>query len=274
MKTTEAMKSRRSVRTFDGNPLRPEDARKILAFAQSVQNPYGIPIEWKILDAKEYGLSSPVIVGTDTYMAGKMKRVPHAEEAFGYAFEMTVLYAEALGIGTTWIAGTMNRDAFEKAMELADDEVMPCVSPLGYPAKKMSLREAMMRKGVKADVRISFNKLFFDGSADTALTREKAGNLAAVLDAVRLAPSAVNKQPWRAVVCGEHVHFYECPSKGYVAENGWDIQKIDMGIALCHFDLAAKENGLDVSFAIKDPGLSMPAMQYIASFSVKQQGSC
>ena len=146
----EMIKKRKSVRTFDGTALRPEDARKILAFAEKADNPYNVPISWKLLNAGQYGLSSPVVVGTDVYMAGKTARVPHAEEAFGYSFEKIVLFAESLGVGTTWIAGTMNRDAFEKASALAPDEVMPCVSPLGYPAKKMALRESLMRKGVKA----------------------------------------------------------------------------------------------------------------------------
>ncbi len=129
----EAIQKRRSVRTFDGNPLKEEDAQKILDYANAVANPYNISVEWRLLDAKKEGLNSPVIVGTDTYIAGKMSRVPHAEEAFGYAFEKIVLFAEALGVGTTWIAGTMNRDAFERAMKIIGDEVMPCVSPLGYP---------------------------------------------------------------------------------------------------------------------------------------------
>ena len=145
MKILDVMRSRRSVRTFDGNALRPEDAQKIMDFAEKAETPYGIPIVWKLLDAKKDGLSSPVIVGTDAYIAVKMRKIPHAEEAFGYMFEKIVLFAESLGIGTTWIAGTMDRAAFEKAMDLAEDEVMPCVSPLGYPAKKMSLRELKCR---------------------------------------------------------------------------------------------------------------------------------
>ncbi|MBQ2348800.1 MAG: nitroreductase, partial [Clostridia bacterium] len=40
--------------------------------------------------------------------------------------------------------------------------------------------------------------------------------LAGLLEAVRLSPSAVNKQPWRAVVSGSEVYFYESRSKGYV----------------------------------------------------------
>ena len=269
MTIMEAIKRRRSVRTFDGTALKAEDRKKLMDFAHEAANPYDIPITWKILDAGEHGLTSPVIVGTEVYMTGKLHRVPYAEEAFGYSFEKIVLYAESLGIGTTWIAGTMNRDAFENAMELSDDEVMPCVSPVGYPAKKMSVRETLMRKGVKADSRLKFSELFFDGSFDEALTEEKAGKLKDVLEAVRWAPSAVNKQPWRAVVSGDKVHFYEKPSKGYVSENGWDIQKIDMGIALCHFELAAKECGLDISFEISEP--EIPAredMHYIATFHV------
>ena len=270
MKISETIKKRRSVRTFDGTKLREEDAQAIMECAKNVENPYAIPITWELLDAGEYGLSSPVIVGTDTFIAGKMRRVPHAEEAFGYSFEKIVLFAESIGVGTTWIAGTMNRDAFERARALDPGEVMPCVSPVGYPAKKMSIREAMMRKGVKADSRYGFEELFFDGGFETPLTEEKAGVCKDALEAVRLAPSAVNKQPWRVVVCGNKAHFYEKRSKGYVSGDGWDIQKIDMGIALCHFELAARECGLDVTFEIADPELRLgDDTLYIASYVLK-----
>ena len=256
MTILEAVRSRRSVRTFDGAAHLPEDQQKLHHSAGKADNLYELPIEWRILDAKVYGLSSPVIVGTETYLSGKLRRVPHAEEAFGYSFEKVVLYAEALGIGTTWIAGTMNRTAFEQAMELSGDEVMPCVSPIGYPAKRMSVREAMMRKGVKADSRMAFGELFFDGSFERPLTKDGAGALFEALEAVRL-----------AVLCGGKVHFYEKQSKGYVSDDGWDLQKIDLGIALCHFALASKECGQTVSLELVDPGLSVPEnVQYIATF--------
>lgn len=270
MKILDIMRSRRSVRTFDGEALRPEDAERITEYAETAGNPYGIRITWKLLDAKKDGLSSPVIVGTDAYIAGKMQEVPRAEEAFGYAFEKIVLFAESLGIGTTWIAGTMDRSAFEKAVELAPGEVMPCVSPLGYPAKKMSIRESMMRKGIKADTRLRFEELFFDGTFDMPLAEDKAGKLAEALEGVRLAPSAVNKQPWRVVVCGDKAHFFEKRTRGYVSPDGWDIQKIDMGIALCHFELAANESGLKVSLDTEDPGIPMPQdTVYTATFTVQ-----
>ncbi|MBQ7688647.1 MAG: nitroreductase family protein [Clostridia bacterium] len=263
------MRSRRSVRTFDGEPLRAEDADKILAFAQKVENPYDLPIAWQLLDAKKDGLSSPVIVGTNAYIARKMTRAPHAEEAFGYTFEKVVLFAESMGVGTTWIAGTMDRQAFERAVRLGENEVMPCVSPLGYAAKKMSLRETMMRKGIRADSRLDFGELFFRASFNAPLSPENAGELAAALEAVRLAPSAVNKQPWRVVLIEDKAHFYLKHSRGRIAEGGWDIRKIDVGIALCHFELAASQYGKRVSFEISDPGVAAGEdTEYIASYAI------
>ena len=269
MSMQELIRSRRSVRTFDGRPLREEDAAAILAFAGKVENPYELPIEWKLLDRKSDGLTVPVVAGTDAYIAGKMRRAAHAEEAFGYTFEKVVPFAQSLGVGTTWIAGTMDRKAFEKAMRLAENEVMPCVSPLGYPAEKMSLRETMMRKGVKADSRLDFEKLFFDASFDKALSAEKAGDLRLPLEMLRLVPSAVNGQPWRVVRCGDCVHFYDKRGRG-MAGDGWDIQKIDMGIALCHFELGAVESGLRPVMFEEDPGLpGQGGLIYIASFRLE-----
>lgn len=266
MHTMEMILRRRSVRTFSASP-RQEDVDRIMAFAATVENPYGLPIEWKALSAKENRLSSAVIVGTDTFIAGKIKKAPHAEEAFGYAFEKVLLCAEALGLGSTWIAGTMDRSAFERAMALDAGEVMPCVSPLGVPSEKMSLRETMMRKGIRADSRFDFDSLFFSGSFDAPLTPEAAGDLREVLELVRRAPSAVNKQPWRAVVADGVVHFYEKRSKGYVNETGWDLQKIDMGIALCHFAMGMEQQGRQAVLTVAAPGLSLPPeTYYIASY--------
>ena len=198
-----------------------------------------------------------------------MRRAAHAEEAFGYTFEKVVLFAQSLGVGTTWIAGTMDRKAFERAVCLNENEVMPCICPLGYPAEKMSLRETMMRKGVKADSRFDFEKLFFDGSFDKPLSAENAGELRLPLEMVRLAPSAVNAQPWRIVHCGDCVHFYEKRGRGMASE-AWDIQKIDMGIALCHFELGAIESGLRPALHLEAPGIpDRDGLIYIASFRIE-----
>ena len=262
---TEHIRNRRSVRTYDGRELEKNDIEKLTAFAQKIENPFKIPVDFKLRSAKEYGLNCPVVVGTDLFVGGKIKCTENASVAFGYSFEMLVIYAQSIGIGTVWLGGTMNRSAYEEAMELDGNEIMPCASALGYPAKKMSLRESMMRKGVKADERLPFEELFFDGSFDKPLSKDNAGIWLDALEMVRLAPSAVNKQPWRVFVTDNAVHFYLKRSKGFARTEKLDMQMIDIGIALCHFDLTAKENDLNIVFEQNDPKLESDA-EYIASF--------
>lgn len=269
--TIQLIRERRSVRTFDGGVVSLEDREKLRTFADGIENPYGIPVEFRFLSAKEQGLTCPVVTGTDLYVGAKVRKAPHMEEAFGYSFERFVLYARSLGIGTVWLGGTMDRKAFERAMDLEGEERMPCASPLGYPAAKMSLKESAMRLAIKADERVPFESLFFSGSFDVPLTAEKAGNLARVLETVRWSPTAANKQPIRAVVTEKAVHFYVKHSKGFVSDRAGDMQKIDLGIALCHFELSAKEAGLDVRFALCDPEIPAPNYtEYVASWLLSQ----
>ena len=266
---SELVRGRRSVRTFDGKGISEEIKTQLQVFADSCDNPYGIPMELRFLNAREHGLKSPVISGTEDYIAVKMKRALNFEVALGYFLERFVLDAWSVGIGTTWIGGTMDRPAFERAMDLAEDEVMPCVSPIGHAARRMGLKEIAMRKAVGADRRKPFEELFFEGSFDQPMTEAKAGQLLLPLQMVRLGPSAVNKQPWRLVVCGDRVHFYEKKGKGYDSPAVGDMQKIDLGIALCHFALGAEEAGIGVEFEISDPGIPAPEQtEYIASFKL------
>ena len=263
---TAAIPGRKSVRSFDGRPLRPEDREKLERFMASLSNPFGVPVKCVLLDAEKEGLSSPVITGEKLYVAGMAEIGPHADEAFGFSFELLVLYAASLGIGTTWIAGTMKREKFQKAAGLEAGWRMPCVSPLGYPAAKRSLKETMMRKGVGADSRLPSEKLFFDGSFHKPLAGERLAALAGPLELTRWAPSAVNKQPWRLVAGEKEVHFYEKKDKGYVGEAAGDLQKIDVGIALCHFFLGLEDLGKTPSVAIADPGLELPPeTEYVAT---------
>ncbi len=268
---SELIYCRKSVRTFQKRPVDDKDRERLLSFAANIQTPYDLPVEYRILDAEAYGLSSPVILGAQIYAAGKIRRAPHAEEAFGYSFEQLLLYAASFGLGTVWIAGTMDRKAFETAMELKEDEILPCVSPLGYPAEKRSVRETMMRKGIRADSRLPFAQLFFQKDFTLPLAAADADRLHEPLELVRRAPSAVNKQPWRVVVDGDNVHFYEKKSKGFESDTGWDLQKVDMGIALCHFAAGLDVTGQSADFVIDDPGICHPAdLAYIATYRLKK----
>lgn len=64
------------------------------------------------------------------------------------------------------------------------------------------------------------------------------------------------------------VHSYLKQSKGFGKEAKLDMQMIDMGIALCHFALAAKESGLTIKFMLKEPELEAEGMEYVASYKI------
>ena len=264
----ELVKSRRSVRTFDGQKLDSAVVEDLKSFADSIVNPYGIPVKFVFLDADEHKLSSPVLAGEKLYVSAVVAKGEHAEEAYGYAFEALLMHAHEMGLGTVWIGGTMPRDKFETATGLAANEVMPCVSPLGKVAKKMSVKETLMRKGVKADNRYDFQELFFSGDFGTPMTEGKAmeAGLRDVLECVRLAPSDVNKQPWRVVVGDKVAHFYEKHDKGYITAD-YDLQKIDLGIGMYHFEKELLEEGRAPKLEVNDPGLAAPAgVDYVASY--------
>ena len=68
------------------------------------------------------------------------------------------------------------------------------------------------------------------------------------------------------VVVDDVVHFYLQRSKNF-SGGKLDMQKIDMGIALCHFDLAAKELGIHTEFSISEPNIPCKeVVEYIASY--------
>lgn len=261
----DMIRQRKSVRTFDGMSLSDADRKKLEDYINTLTNPFDVPVEFRLLDAKEHNLSSPVIVGENAYLAAKVKREGRYEIAYGYSFEKVCLYALSLGIGTVMLAASLSRSTFEQAMDVKSDEVLPVGSPVGYPSEKRSIRENLMRKGLKADDRIPFGELYFEGTFGRGLTKEAAGDFAEALEMARLSPSAGNKQPWRAVIDGDKVHFYE--KKSMKDSPLGDIQKVDVGIALAHFDMTMEENGLAGSFSFEDPGIKAPAeTHYIVTY--------
>lgn len=114
----------------------------------------------------------------------------------------------------------------------------------------------MVAAGAGARTRKKFAELFFDKNFCTPL-RIEDGALKTCLEMVRIGPSASNRQPWRVVRQGEALHFYMMRDKRYAGNTlyGFCMQKLDMGIAACHFEMAARQLGLPGSILIDDPDI-------------------
>ncbi len=268
----EAAEKRKSVRTYIEKPLSDSDREKIesfIDFLAAEPHPFSAKVRIRLFDVDKdistrdlgtYG----VIKGARSYLGVAVNDVPDAMEAVGYVFEKLVLYAQSIGLGTCWLGGTFNRSEFAKAMELEKDEFFPIASPIGYIAPKNHTVDKIMRKAIKADTRKTFSEIFFDGSLDTPLSQSSAGEYLYPLEMTRLAPSAKNAQPWRIVKDADSFHFFE---KKTIPSSNHDIQRLDIGIAICHFDLAAKEKGIKGKITEAEaPAIDTKGLIYVMSY--------
>ena len=252
----DLIQKRASVRTYDKKPVESEKLEQFSSFLASVQNPFGAQVRFKLTESSEQRIGTyGFIKGAKTYFAGCVKKGGMDMEGFGYAFEHAVLYATALGLGTCWLGGTFKRSTFLDQMKPAN-EFLPAVSPIGYAAEKKSLTERAVAAGAGARSRKRFGEVFLDGAAAKPLMPDE-GALKTCLEMVRIGPSASNKQPWRVIVKDGACHFYALIDKRYAGNTmyGFTMQRVDLGIAACHFELSARELNLPGGFMVEDPKL-------------------
>lgn len=271
------IQQRSSCRSFSGRPLESGDREKLTGFlAKHRQGPFGHRVSFTLLDMDgrkneeikrltTYG----VIKNAPHYIGGTVAEKPGALEDFGYAMEKAVLYATALGLGTCWIGGTFKRSSLAVELEPGPDEIIPAMSPVGYPADRRRLLDKVMRLGAGSDSRKPWETLFYYRDLQEPLYSPNAGTMARALEAVRLAPSASNKQPWRVLMDEDHrtFHFYLKRNKQYEkAVGALSLQNIDMGIAMYHFECAAEELGSKGEWLTCEPGIDSGSLEYIVTW--------
>jgi len=271
----KTVKARTSVRTYEVRPLATKENSLIDAYIASLTNPFSIEVSFQILHTELANSNAKlgtygVIKGASDYMGATVAEGELSLEALGYSFEKLILYITSLGMGTCWLGGTFKRSDFAAAMNLKDNELLPAISPIGYPLGKKRIADTIVRRFAQSDKRKEWSELFYKNDFSQPLTQAEAGDYSFPLEMLRLAPSASNKQPWRIVRTDQGFHFYEAKAPGYSNRLGFDIQRIDMGIAACHFHLAAEEKGLPGRFEkIAVPEIQMPQnTEYIFSWMI------
>jgi nitroreductase len=262
----DLINARYSCRTYRDESLAPTDRQQLAEFlATHTAGPLGSTARFALLAASPgdaqalKGLGTyGFIKGATGFLAGAVRREPQALEDYGYLVEQAILFATGLGVGTCWLGGTFTKGRFAARIGgLETDETMPAVVSLGYPGDDGSVR---IREREAGGRRLPASSLFFEEDLDRPLALSKAKGLTGVLEGVRMAPSASNKQPWRIVRCGGDWHFYLERTKAYGKGSALftvlrlaDLQRVDMGIAMCHFELAARELGLAGEWALDEP---------------------
>ena len=246
----ELMQTRTSSRTYDGKPIDSDLLRKLKEVIDSISQDASIKVKFFVTvkddsnskDTKKLGTYG-VISGARTFIIGILDKSETDAVEFGYLFEKIILTATDMGLQTCWLGGTFNRNDFVENANVSENEIIAIISPVGIKSAKSKIVEKAMRAVAGSDHRKPWNELFFNENSSKSLTKEEAGDYAVPLEMVRLAPSASNKQPWRIIKTNYGYDFFLSRTKGYGAL-GFDMQKNDLGIAKCHFELAAVELGL------------------------------
>ncbi len=269
---TDLIRQRASTRTYQKRALEGETREALERYLQGLQTgPLGNPSRFELIDSSQgdgkdlQGLGTyGFIKDAAGFIIGTLQEGEKDLEDFGYQMERAILFATSLGLGSCWLGGTFTKSRFARKIALKAGETIPAVTAVGYTAAKARRLDHEIRQRARADRRLPWEKLFFDTRLGAPLGKTEAGSFAAVLEMVRLGPSASNRQPWRVVKGDGAWHLYLQRTPGYPdGATAWllklaDLQRIDMGIAMCHFELAARQAGLPGGWQIQDPGLEVP----------------
>ncbi|MBN2723770.1 MAG: nitroreductase family protein [Deltaproteobacteria bacterium] len=256
----ELVRLRHSVRNYNDELLDETvvtAVKDILKLSEKV--PFGSKVRFELVDVSKSDYSHlrqlgtyGVIKNARWYIAGVLKYPVENHKNcmldYGWGFEKSVLSLTDMNLGTCFLGGTLSRKTFGELVRIADDEVIPCVSPLGFSDEKPHLKEKMLRVFASSAKRKAVKDLVFQDN-DTRLIKSE---LADVLELVRWAPSASNKQPWRFRIAGNRVEFYLKRNPLYkkiLAMTGaGDLQLIDMGIAMYHFQKGYAQRGIEIKW--------------------------
>ena len=225
----EMIYHRRSCRSFVGEPVDSETIEKILSFEMKPLHP-DIKVRMDIVSRNQVKCICPWT--TPQLIAIYSEETEGYLENIGFLFQQMDLYLQTLGLGVCWLGmGRMN----PKTTTVVEGMKFVILLAFGHP------KGDQLRHGIK-----SFKRKSMEQITDKADSR---------LEVARLAPSAVNSQPWYFTHEGEAIHVW-CSKKG---------NRLDAGIALAHLYVS---NGERFRFFKAAHVTGLPGYTYIGSVTL------
>ncbi|MEG2983354.1 MAG: nitroreductase family protein [Peptostreptococcaceae bacterium] len=149
-------------------------------------------------------------------------------DSVGYAGEELILKLTEMGLATSWLDNTFNKESVLDFVHLEDNEIPAMLIAFGFPESKDGLfrkeEENIDRKPLKQIAK---------------KVDEKWND---IIECVRLSPSYKNSQPWRFYQGNEGLNIY------FKKDSNEEINQVNMGIALKHFEIACKHNDIDFKY--------------------------
>lgn len=270
MTLTEAIETRKSIRTYDRHKPLTDIQLSVITEAISQANGESgglFRCAWATTDGDS--VFRPATYGTIRDAAGFIPVAfdissPQAALTVGRIIERLVLQLTSAGIGTCWLGGTFKAASFSSVIKTDDTNKVNIVIACGNAAEKLRLRDRLTRSLFRCTSRKPFDELFTDPNGDP-ISADSCWR--PMLAAMRLAPSAMNAQPWRVVVDNDKAHVFG------IIRNG--LNYVDMGIGMEHIAISAAENGITIcDISDKAYASLRKNLTYICSISHKNCSDC
>ena len=237
----EAVARRHSRRRFTGIPIEVQKLERLGELIAEL-NRTAEACRVELVPAHDGGLFSGirggygVIKGAPSYIAFiRNTEKTGSYEQLGYIGQAVVLEATRLGLGTCWVSGTFDRAAAGRDLKFGPEDRVVAVSPVGYPKDEKAFAEKVMSGLARSGNRKPLEKMCagepLSSWPDWARTASEAG---------RLAPSAMNRQPW--VFRFESGRLSVETDDGSAGTETRYSKRLDCAIALRHLAVGAQHS--------------------------------
>ncbi len=171
----------------------------------------------------------------------------------GFAGESLVVGLTARGLATCRLGGHINADSLARIVPGRETCVPAAMIAFGYPAGP----DKHLRTDPGKTSRKPLSSLLLNSSSDS--------DWAPLLETARLAPSAVNRQPWRFKFDKGFLHCYILNPSFIVSRKLLgNLSFVDAGIMLCHIAEAAAHHNRKIFFE-RVPHAQVENLSYITS---------
>jgi nitroreductase len=277
----ESIYKRCSVRKYESEPLAHGLLKQIEELTHSMPRlDSSISMKVHLIEdgAKIQNISKGIIgsygkFNAPHYLVVTSEEKPWYMENVGFSLEYLVLRLTTLNLGTCWIGGFIKKSLLKDVIEIPENHVPVIVIAFGTPLNPGEYTARNLRFSLLEEVKATPDKYVDPTEKLVAATKRKeideivCGDLddewLTIMDAVRHAPSAINSQPWRFYKKDNVIHLYGI-KRTRIAQTLEHINKIDLGIALCHLLAAAQLKGKKLELKAME-GMEKKGLNYFIS---------
>ncbi|QAA30535.1 nitroreductase family protein [Clostridium manihotivorum] len=226
----ETIFKRKSVRKYDMAPLDEKTLEDVKKFIDDIK-PLLPEVNTEFQVISQDDVKSFMSIKAPHYVVVFSENKEGYLTNIGYMLQQLDLYLSSKGLGACW------QGIAKPAKDIINKSNLEFVIMLAFGKPAENLHRS--------------DKSEFKRNSMESI-RDK-GDFDELLEVVRIAPSATNSQPWYFNIEGNSLHV-DCiklnPIKALIMER---MNKVDMGIALCHLDIACQKSEKKFKFSLKEP---------------------